>query len=147
MMIRFMQLGFEGNDRISHYFVHKVVADEKVAKKPEHEVDRDVEVGETTWTMLNDKRCDGCHMDKSVDYMDHICGYFADCGADVGGEGCGSMVPAARDVVAHAPAMRRLRQEAGDVEETPLPEHEVIEDENVAEKPEHEVDDDVEVAV
>ena len=42
--------------------------------------------------------------------------------------------------------MRRLRQEAGDVEETPLPEHEVVEDENVAEKPEHEVDGDVEVA-
>ena len=46
-----------------------------------------------------------------------------------------------------ASAMRRLRQEAGDVKETPLPEHEVVEDENVAEKPEHEVDGDMEVAV
>ena len=38
-----------------------------------------------------------------------------------------------------ASAMRRLRQEAGDVEEAPLPEHEVVGDEKVAEKPEHEV--------
>ena len=65
-------------------------------------------------------------MDKSVDYMMHICGYFADDGADVGGEGCGSVVPATREEVAHASAMRGLRQEAGDVEEAPLPEHEVL---------------------
>ena len=70
--------------------------------------------------MLNGKRCDGCSMDKSVDYMMHICGYFADDGADVGGEGCGSVVPATREEVAHAPAEQRfgyeqdgLRPEAG----------------------------------
>ena len=39
--------------------------------------------------------------------------------------------------------MRRLRQEAGDLEEAPLPEHEVVGDEEVAEQPEHEVDGDV----
>ena len=86
-------------------------------------------------------------MDKSVDYMMHICGYFADDGADVGGEGCGSVVPATPEEVAHASAMRGLRQEAGDVEKAPLPEHEVVGDEKVAGKPEHEVDGDVEVAV
>ena len=95
--------------------------------------------------MLNGKRCDGCRTDKSVDYMMHICGYFADDGADVGGEGCGSVVPATPEEVAHASAMRGLRQEAGDVEEAPLPEHEVVADEKVAKKPEHEVDRDVEV--
>ena len=36
-------------------------------------------------------------MEKSVDYMMHICSYFADDGADVGGEECGSVVPATRD--------------------------------------------------
>ena len=84
-------------------------------------------------------------MEKSVDYMMHICSYFADDGADVGGEECGSVVPATREEVAHASAMRRLRQEAGDVEEAPLPEHEVVADEKVAGKPEHEVGGDVEV--
>ena len=86
-------------------------------------------------------------MEKSVDYMMHICGYFADDGADVGGQECGSVVPATREEVAHASAMRRLRQETGDVEEAPLPEDEVVGDEKVAGKPEHEVDGDVEVAV
>ena len=41
-----------------------------------------------------------------------------------------------------ASAMRRLRQEAGDLEEAPLPEQ-VVGDEEVAEQPEHEVDGDV----
>ena len=86
---------------------HEVVGDEKVAETPEHEVDGDVEVGEkkvapgTSTRLFN--RCDGCRMDKSEEYMMHICGYFADDGADVGGEGCGSVVPATREEVAHAP--------------------------------------------
>ena len=74
-----------------------------------------------------------------VEYMTHICCYSADGGPDVGGEGCGSVVPATPEEVAHASAMRGLRQEAGDVEEAPLPEQEVVGDEKVAEKPEHEV--------